>query len=114
MQADSPQRLLALNACPDSGTAEKIAAALVEERLAACVQVLPGVRSYFRWEGKADNAAECLLLIKTTAARYPAAERRIRQLHPYELPEIIAVPISVGLPEYLRWVDSCTMKPDAD
>ena len=97
-----------MNTCPDSETAGKIAADLVDRRLAACVQVLPGLQSYFHWDGKVDCAEEHLLLVKTSSAGYPALERRIRELHPYELPEIIGVPVSNGLPEYLAWVHDYT------
>ena len=101
---------MVLNTCPDSGTAERIAADLVAGKLAACVQVLPGLRSYFHWAGKVDCSDEYLLLIKTAAASYPALERRIREIHPYELPEIIGVPVSMGLPDYLSWIDEYTHK----
>ena len=108
--AELSEYLMVLNTCPDSETAERIAADLVAAKLAACVQVLPGLRSYFHWAGKVDCSDEYLLLIKTAAASYPALERRIRELHPYELPEIIGVPVSMGLPDYLSWIDECTRK----
>ena len=101
---------MVLNTCPDSETAERIAADLVAGKLAACVQVLPGLRSYFHWAGKVDCSDEYLLLIKTSSASYPALERRIREIHPYELPEIIGVPVSMGLPDYLSWIDEYTHK----
>ena len=103
--AELPEYLVVFNTCPDSETAGRIAADLVEDKLAACVQVLPGLQSYFHWAGKVDCADEHLLLIKTSSASYPALERRIRELHPYELPEIIGVPVNRGLPEYLSWID---------
>ncbi len=106
--AELPEYLVVLNTCPDSETAGRIAADLVEDKLAACVQVLPGLRSYFHWAGKVDCTDEHLLLIKTSSASYPALERRIRELHPYELPEIIGVPVNRGLPEYLSWIDENT------
>ncbi len=102
------KHLLVLNTCPDSMTARKLAEDLVAGKLAACVQVLPGLRSYFHWAGKVDSSEEHLLLIKTSAAKYPELEKRIQELHPYELPEIIGVPVSMGLPEYLSWIDGCT------
>ena len=107
---DLSEHLMVLNTCPDSGTAGRIAAELVDGKLAACVQVLPGLQSYFHWDGKVERADEYLLLIKTTSASYPALEQRIRELHPYELPEIIGVPVSRGLPGYLSWIDECTHK----
>ncbi len=90
--------------CPDRECADKLANALVDERLAACVNILPGIRSVYRWEGKRETASETLLLIKTHHRAYPALERRILELHPYELPEIIAVPVENGLPAYLDWI----------
>ena len=77
---------------------------LVDGHLAACANVLPGGQSIYQWEGKVENASETLVFFKTTAARYAALEATLRQLHPYEVPEIIAVADRAGLPEYLRWV----------
>ena len=107
---DLSEHLLVLSTCPDSETAGRIAAELVDGKLAACVQVLPGLQSWFHWAGKVDRADEYLLLIKTSSASYPALEQRIRELHPYELPEIIGVPVNRGLPGYLSWIDECTHK----
>jgi len=103
-----PKHLLVLTTCPGTITAKKIANELVMEKLAACVQVIPGVQSFFRWVGKVDNSEEILLIIKTTTDRYPELQSRIVSLHPYELPEIIAVPISSGLEGYLAWIESNT------
>jgi len=89
---------------PDQGSGERIAQALVEERLAACVNQVPGLVSTYRWEGKVQKADECLLLIKTTGARFEAVKERIKALHSYELPEIIALPITAGSSEYLNWL----------
>jgi periplasmic divalent cation tolerance protein len=96
--------LLVLTNLPDAESARTLAAALVEARLAACVNILAPCRSVYRWEGRIEDAAEVPLLIKTTAERYAALEAAIRRHHPYELPEIIAVPIAHGLPEYLGWL----------
>jgi len=96
---------IVLTTCPDVASAERIARALVEERLAACVNILPPMRSIYRWKGKIENASEQLLVIKSAVARFPAIRDRLRALHPYELPEIIAVPIADGLPEYLAWLN---------
>jgi periplasmic divalent cation tolerance protein len=90
---------------PDSDSAFKLARELVQLRLAACVNVLAPATSFYRWEGKAEQATEMPVLIKTTQARYAELESAIRRLHPYELPEIIAWPIDRGLPEYLQWVE---------
>jgi periplasmic divalent cation tolerance protein len=100
--------LLVLTNLPDAYSAHALAGALVEARLAACVNILAPCRSVYRWRGKTENAEEVPVLIKTTAARYAALEAAIRARHPYELPEIIAVPIDRGLPAYLDWVSSET------
>lgn len=89
--------------CPPEA-ADQLATALVEEQLAACVNVLPGIQSVYRWQGALERSAETLLLAKTTSDRYPALETRLRALHPYDLPEIIALPVERGLPGYLAWV----------
>lgn len=96
--------LLVLCNCPDGPTAEAVAAALVGNRLAACVNILAPCRSVYRWEGKVEEAQEVPLLIKTTTAAYPALETAIREHHPYQVPEIVAFPIARGLPAYLAWV----------
>jgi periplasmic divalent cation tolerance protein len=106
--AKQGKHLLVLTTCPGSITAKKIANDLVLEKLAACVQVIPGVQSFFRWVGKVDNSEEILLIIKTTSDRYPQLESRIAALHPYELPEIITLPINGGLEGYLKWIEANT------
>ncbi|HWY23362.1 MAG TPA: divalent-cation tolerance protein CutA [Nevskia sp.] len=98
-----PETLLVTISCP-AAAAEALATALVEARLAACVSTLPGVRSVYRWQGQLERAEETLLIAKTSAARYAALEAEVRRLHPYELPEIVAVNVSGGLPAYLQWV----------
>lgn len=99
-----PEYRLVLTTCPDAKCAGDLANALVGEKLAACVSILPPMQSVYPWQGRIESASEQLLLIKSTADRYPAIQDRIRELHPYELPEIIAVPIVDGLPEYLAWL----------
>jgi periplasmic divalent cation tolerance protein len=101
--------LLVLTNCPDEAVAGQIAEALIDARLAACVNILAPCRSLYRWQGKLESASEIPLLIKTTAASYPALETAIRQLHPYDLPEIIALPIERGLPDYLNWLSAETL-----
>lgn len=103
--------LLVFTNLPDSASAEALARELVEARVAACVNVLAPCRSVYRWQGTTESASEVPLLIKTTAERYSDLERLIRARHPYELPEIIAVPITAGLPAYLGWVRDETTKP---
>jgi periplasmic divalent cation tolerance protein len=97
---------------PDRESALRIADALVEGRLAACVNVLGECTSVYRWKGALERAAEVPVLIKTRAELYPGVEQTIRALHPYELPEIIAVPIALGLPAYLEWVAAETADPE--
>lgn len=106
--------LLVYCTAPDLDTARALARTLVEERLAACVNLVPGLTSFYRWQGTVQEDAETLLLIKTAAARHRALQERLRALHPYELPEIIAVPVSAGLPAYLEWVATETLSPPED
>lgn len=96
--------LLVLTTLPDAETAQALATELVEAGLAACVNLLPACTSIYRWQGRTESASEVLLLIKTAAAGYDALEAAIRARHPYELPEIVAVPVVRGLPDYLRWL----------
>ncbi len=97
--------ILILNTCQDKNTAETLAAELVDLNLAACVNVLPGVHSTYRWQGKRETADEHLLLVKTRRDCYAGVQQALRERHPYKLPEIIAVPIVEGLTGYLRWMD---------
>ena len=103
--------LLVLTNMPDRESAERLARTLVECRLAACVNVLAPCASLYMWKGSVESADEYPMLIKTTRDRYPELEARIRSGHPYELPEIIAVPVAAGLPDYLEWVVAAT-RPD--
>ena len=99
------RHLLIYCTCPDRGSAESIANALVDRELAACVNILPGIQSVYRWQGKRESAQEYLLSIKSLHSAYKPLEQAIVGLHPYELPEIIAVPITHGLAGYLAWID---------
>ena len=108
--SEDNQYLLVLSTCPGTITAKNIAQYVVEEQLAACVNIVPDVHSYFRWVNKVDTANEHLLIMKTTADVYPELEKRIKDIHPYELPEIIAVPIHTGLTGYLDWISANTGK----
>lgn len=96
--------ILVLTNLPDQASALALAQHLVEARLAACVNVLGTCSSIYHWQGKIESEQETPMLIKTTAGAYPALEKAIREQHPYELPEIIQVPITDGLPGYLEWV----------
>ena len=105
--------LLVLTNLPDHEAAVALARTLVERRLAACVNVLGECRSVYRWQGKIEEAAEVPVLIKTSEDAYPELERSLRELHPYELPEIVAVPLAHGLPEFLGWVLAETRAPQS-
>jgi periplasmic divalent cation tolerance protein len=94
--------------CPDVETANSIARTLVEERLAACVTVQPGVISVYRWQGAVEHAQEVLLVAKTTRRRLAALHERIRTLHPYDLPELLAFEATDASPAYLAWVEAET------
>ncbi len=96
--------LLVFTNLPDRATAERIADALVQQGLAACVNILAPCRSVYRWKDAIQHDEEHPMLIKTTTERYPALEHALRSAHPYELPEIIALPVDRGLPAYLQWV----------
>jgi periplasmic divalent cation tolerance protein len=91
---------------PDRETAELIAGTLVSEQLAACVNILPGVTSMYRWQGAIEQSEELLLIIKTSQKVWPMLEAQIQALHPYELPEIVAVPIKTGEAEYIQWLEN--------
>src|SRR6185369_14079481 len=96
--------LLALSTFPDAEIARRISNQLVSERFAACANILPGVESIYRWKEKIESGNETLVLFKLSEERQSAFRDKLRSLHPYEVPEIIFVSISSGLPEYLRWV----------
>lgn len=96
--------LVCFCACPDAGIAGRIARVLVEERLVACANVLPGMHSVYRWQGTTEEADEVLLLLKTTRGALPALQARLVALHPYELPELLAVEAAGGLPAYVGWI----------
>lgn len=103
--------LLVLTNLPDQASAERLAATLIGNGLAACVNILAPCRSVYRWQGQVESATEIPLLIKTRPERYGELEAAIRNQHPYELPEIIALPVSSGLPAYLEWVYQETEGP---
>jgi periplasmic divalent cation tolerance protein len=111
MDPDGHDTLLVFTNAPDRAVAMQLARTLVEQRLAACVNVLAGCTSVYRWDGAIETAEELPLLIKTRASRYAEVEAVIRKLHPYELPEIVAVPVVHGLVDYLDWVSEETAIP---
>jgi len=100
----SPATLVVLITCPSSAVAQRIGRTLVEERLAACVNLVPGLLSIYRWEGKVCRDAETLLLIKTRRHCLAALARRVAAIHPYSVPEILALPVQAGSRPYLKWV----------
>ncbi|MCX7600877.1 MAG: divalent-cation tolerance protein CutA [Meiothermus sp.] len=100
--------LVVLCTVPDAPTGQKLARTLVQEGLAACVNLLPGLTSVYRWQGEVQENPELLLLCKTRQERYPALEHRIRELHPYQVPEIVALRIEAGSQSYLDWIGQNT------
>lgn len=96
--------VVALSTCPDEKTARSIAASLVQERLATCVNRVPGVASTYFWDGRLQDESEILLIIKTSAGRVAELQGRLKELHPYELPELIVLPVIGGNEGYLQWV----------
>jgi periplasmic divalent cation tolerance protein len=96
--------LIVITTVPDENLAVKITESLLQQRLAACVHALPTGWSRYRWQGKIETSAEITLLIKCIASRYTEIEADIKRLHPYDLPEIVALPITIGLPAYLNWI----------
>lgn len=107
---DSP--LLVLTNSPDADSAQQLANQIIDQSLAACVNILPPMQSIYSWKGVRQRATENQLLIKTTQKRYADLESFIMDNHPYELPEIIAMPLEAGLPAYLNWINSCCEEPD--
>jgi periplasmic divalent cation tolerance protein len=100
--------LLALSTFPDAETARRISNELVTEKFAACANLLPGVESIYRWKEKIENANETLVIFKLSEDRQGAFQKKLRSVHPYEVPEIIFVQLAGGLPDYLRWIaESC-------
>ncbi len=100
--------LLALSTFPDAETARRISNELVAQKFVACANILPSVESIYTWKGKIEKADETLVFFKLSEDRQTAFQEKLQSLHPYDVPEIIFVPISSGLPDYLRWVaDNC-------
>jgi periplasmic divalent cation tolerance protein len=99
-------KIVVLSTCAEEADAERLARALVEGRLAACVNVVPRVRSFYHWKGQLDSGVECLLIIKTSRDLFPAVRAEMEKLHPYELPELLALPVVAGAENYLSWLDA--------
>jgi periplasmic divalent cation tolerance protein len=106
MPSKSARYRLIFSTCPNLRVAKRIAAALVGEGLAACVNVVPGLQSVYRWRGKVESAREVLLVIKARGRDYGRIEARIRALHPYELPEVVSVAVASGYSRYLAWIEN--------
>lgn len=104
MKTDQPDIVIVMTNLPDRASASRIAALLVEQHHAACVNILADCTSVYRWQGKVETATEVPLLVKTSAIAYARVEALIRANHPYELPEIVGIPVGHGLPAYLEWV----------
>jgi periplasmic divalent cation tolerance protein len=103
---ENKDAIIIFSTCPDKNSAEKIAKELVENELAACVNMIEGLTSIYRWQGQICRDQELLLIIKTTSSKLNELETKIKALHPYQLPEIIALPINMGSKEYLNWLKS--------
>jgi len=110
MAMPNPEALVVLVTAPVEAS-RTLAEALVERRLCACVNILPAVQSVYRWQGEVQVDSEALLVIKTTAERFPQLQNAVLELHPYELPEIIGLSIAAGLPAYLEWVVNSVQEP---
>jgi periplasmic divalent cation tolerance protein len=105
--------LLVISTFPDAETARQIGTQLVQDQLAACVNLFPSpVESIYRWKGNIETATETLAFFKTTRATYPALERALAEAHPYDVPEILALPVAAGLPAYLAWVGENARPPE--
>ncbi len=98
-------KIVVLSTASSAGEAEKIARKLVEERLAACVNLVPGMRSFYRWKGTVEDSPECLLIIKSSRDRFEALGTALEKMHSYEVPEVIALPVVDGARNYLNWMD---------
>jgi periplasmic divalent cation tolerance protein len=99
-------KILVISTCAAEADAERLARALLDARLAACVNLVPGVRSLYRWKGEIESEAEFMLIIKTSRDLFPALRAEIEKLHPYELPELLALPVLAGAENYLSWLQT--------
>lgn len=107
MLQSNPSARIVLTTTASAEEARRLGRALVEERLAACVTLLPAAHSIYRWQGAIESADECLLLVKTAAEKLAALEARLRELHSYETPEFLALPVEAGSEAYLEWIEKC-------
>jgi len=105
-QEDMTDNIVVLSTCPDEEEGARLARLLVERKLAACVSVVPGVRSFYRWKGAVESAGECLLVIKSSRALFGAVREAVEKAHSYEVPEVLALAVVDGAPNYLNWLES--------
>ena len=105
-------KIVVLNTCDSAEEAERLARSLVDQRLAACVSVIPSARSFYRWNGAVTDAAECLLVIKSSRALFDRLRAAVESAHSYEVPELIALPVVEGSPNYLAWLESGLVSAD--
>lgn len=110
--SEADRACIVLVTAPSVAVAAELARALVEERLAACGNILPGVRSIYRWQGEVQDESEVLLLLKTVPARVPALTARVVALHPYDVPEVVTVPLDSGLDAYVTWVEESVSRAE--
>jgi periplasmic divalent cation tolerance protein len=103
------ESILVLSTFPDADCARRVARALIEEKLAACANLVPQIESIYRWKGAIETSSEVLLLIKSNVWKFQLLEAKIRELHPYEVPEIISIRIDSGSADYLRWIDESVL-----
>lgn len=113
MACDPAEAIVVLITTADSEEAERLAEMLIEQRLAACVQILPEIQSVYRWQGKIERQKEVLLIAKSTRLRFEELEREVRAIHSYDTPEIVALPVTVGSKPYLEWLNS-SVRGEAD
>jgi periplasmic divalent cation tolerance protein len=103
--------LLVFSTFPNEEKAREIVRCLVDERLVACGNLVPSIRSIYRWKGTVHEETEVMVILKISRAAYPEVQKRIRELHPYELPEVVAIPVEAGLPEFLGWIAENSQRP---
>ncbi len=109
---DQSRELIVFVTTPNNEEAVRLAEAFVSERLAACVNIVAPIQSVYRWEGKVTRDSEALMIIKTTSVRYPELERRVKELHSYSTPEVIALRVEQGSEQYLNWLRESTEKDE--
>ena len=114
IEPSGSETVVILVTAPDAATLEELGGRIVEERLAACLNIVPSIASVYRWQGRVERASEALAVIKTTSARAPALVARIRELHPYELPEVLTLPVAGGSRAYRDWVAACVAEGRED